>query len=90
MRSINPAIIKIATLVTDYDDMPILASLLKARKKEEKLIVIGMGKKGVLTRLLFPKAGSYIAYVSMKGEKNIAPGMITEKDLQPIINFKPT
>jgi 3-dehydroquinate dehydratase type I len=85
MRSYHPAIIKIATMVTDLDDIPILASLLKRGKKDEKLVVIGMGKRGQLTRLTFPAMGSYIAYVSMKGEKNIAPGMLTEKDLKPII-----
>lgn len=87
LRSFNPAIIKIATFVKDKMDVPILASLLRKRKKDEKLIVIGMGKKGEITRLTFPPAGSYIAYVTMKGEKNIAPGMLTEKDLQPMFNY---
>jgi 3-dehydroquinate dehydratase type I len=87
MRSFKPAIIKIATLVNDCDDIPILASILKKRLKNEKLIVIGMGKRGQITRLTFPRIGSYIAYVMMKGEKNIAPGMFTEKDLKPIVNY---
>ena len=87
MRSFNPAVIKIATYVKDKMDVPILASLLRKRKKDEKLIVIGMGKKGEVTRQTFPPAGSYIAYVTIKGEKNIAPGMLTEKDLQPIFNY---
>ncbi len=87
MRTFNPAIMKIAATVEDKMDVPILASLLRKRKKDEKLIVIGMGKKGEITRLTFPPAGSYIAYVTMKGEKNIAPGMLTEKDLQPIFNY---
>jgi 3-dehydroquinate dehydratase type I len=87
MRTFNSAIMKIATLVKDKMDVPILASLLRKRKKDEKLIVIGMGKKGEITRLTFPPAGSYIAYVTMKGEKNIAPGMLTERDLKPIFNF---
>ena len=85
MRSVKPAIIKIATFVNHQEDMPILASLLKQKRKDEKLIVIGMGKKGETTRLMFPQMGSYIAYVTMKGDKNIAPGMLTEADLKPII-----
>ena len=87
MRSKNPAIIKIATLVEQADDVPILSALLKKRKKDEKLIVIGMGKLGQITRLTFPVLGSCIAFVTMKGEKNIAPGMLTEADLKPIINY---
>ncbi len=87
MRTFNPAIMKIATMVKDKMDVPILASLLRKRKRDEKLIVIGMGKKGEITRLTFPPAGSYIAYVTIKGEKNIASGMLTERDLQPIFNY---
>jgi 3-dehydroquinate dehydratase I len=87
MRAVHPAIIKIATLVTDKDDIPILAALLKQAKLDEKLTVIGMGKKGEKTRLAFPALGSHIAYVKMKGEKSIAPGMLTEKDLKPILNY---
>jgi 3-dehydroquinate dehydratase-1 len=87
MRSFHPAIIKIATLVNDFEDIPILASLLKTGKKDRKLIVIGMGEKGQITRLTFPPMGSYIAYVTMKGEKNIAPGMLTERELRPIIKY---
>jgi 3-dehydroquinate dehydratase-1 len=81
MRSVNPAIMKIATFVNNHEDVPILAALLKLRKKGEKLIVIGMGKKGIITRLMFPPMGSCIAFVTMKGQKNMAPGMITEADL---------
>lgn len=87
MRSKNPAIIKIATLVEHADDIPILSALLKKRKKDEKLIVIGMGKLGQITRLTFPALGSYIAFVTMKGEKSVAPGMLTEEDLKPILNY---
>jgi 3-dehydroquinate dehydratase type I len=87
MRAVHPAIIKIATLVTDSGDIPILATLLKEAKEDEKLTVIGMGKKGEKTRVAFPALGSHIAYVSMKGEKNIAPGMLTEKDLKPILKY---
>ncbi len=87
IRKLRPAIIKIATFVADYDDILILTSLLKKKKKNEKLIVIGMGKRGEITRRTFPPMGSHIAYVTMKGEKDIAPGMLTEKDLKPIIKY---
>jgi 3-dehydroquinate dehydratase I len=87
MRSINPAIIKIATYVKKMYDVPTLSSLLRKRLRGEKLVVIGMGKKGEVTRLTFPPAGSYIAYVTMSGAKNIAPGMLKERDLQPIFNY---
>ncbi len=87
MRSMNPAVIKIATYVKKMYDVPTLSSLLRKRMRGEKLVVIGMGKKGEVTRLTFPPAGSYIAYVTMSGTKNIAPGMLKERDLQPIFNY---
>ncbi len=87
MRLLKPAIIKMATFVNNWDDILVLGSILKERISDEKLIVIGMGKKGEITRLMFPPIGSYIAYVSMKGEKNIAPGMLTEGDFKPIVKF---
>jgi len=46
-----------------------------------------MGRKGEITRLTFPSMGSHIAYVTMKGEKNIAPGMLTEAQLKPVIKY---
>jgi len=81
MRLLKPAIIKIATFVDDQEDIVTLAVLLKQKEEDEKLVVIGMGKKGEITRFTFPTLGSCIAYVTMKGEKNIAPGMLTEADL---------
>jgi 3-dehydroquinate dehydratase type I len=82
MRSVKPAIIKIATFVNTEEDLTILASLLNQKKKNEQLIVIGMGKKGDITRRNFPFMGSAIAYVKMKGDKSIAPGMLTEEDFK--------
>ena len=81
MRLLKPAIIKIATFVDDQEDVLVLGILLKQKEENEKLVVIGMGKKGEITRFTFPTLGSYIAYVTMKDEKNIAPGMLTEADL---------
>lgn len=81
MRLLKPAIIKIATFVDDQEDVLVLGALLKQKEDDEKMIVIGMGKKGEITRFTFPTLGSCIAYVTMQGEKNITPGMLTEADL---------
>lgn len=81
MRLLKPAIIKIATFVDDQEDVLVLGALLKQKEDDEKMIVIGMGKKGEITRFTFPTLGSCIAYVTMQGENNIAPGMLTEADL---------
>jgi 3-dehydroquinate dehydratase type I len=80
MIEVEPAIIKIATFVHKADDVTHLAAVLIAGKKYNKITVIGMGVKGGITRYYFPEMGSYIAYVTMEGDTNIAPGMITEEE----------
>jgi len=87
MRRAQPAIIKMATFINHWQDIATLVSLLKKRKSNEKLVVIGMGEKGKITRLTFPLMGSHIAYVTIKGEKSIAPGILTEGELQPMIRY---
>lgn len=85
MRAVKPAIIKIATLVNAEKDITTLKELLSERKSNEKMIVIGMGEKGRMTRTLFPKSGSYITFVQMKGDKAIAPGILTEDEMMNLI-----
>lgn len=81
MRSFKPAIMKIATFVDDREDVITLAILLKQKEENEKMIVIGMGRKGEITRFTFPALGSCIAFVTMQDDKNAAPGMFTEAEL---------
>ena len=83
MRKEEPAIIKIATMVTSPKDVFALADVLKERKDKEKLIVIGMGEMGKLTRIMFPAMGSYMTYASMEGSK-MAPGLMTRKQIESI------
>lgn len=87
MRSVKPALIKMVTFVRKWDNISTLIALLNAKKGEEKLVVIGMGEKGEITRLTFPLMGSHIAFVAMKGEEKIAPGMLTKEDFEPITRY---
>ncbi|HSY76487.1 MAG TPA: type I 3-dehydroquinate dehydratase [Bacteroidia bacterium] len=86
MRKESPAVIKIATMVTKPSDIFILAELLKEKKEKEKLIIIGMGEMGKITRVLFPIMGSYFTYASLEG-KQIAPGLMTYKEMQSVYNI---
>lgn len=83
MRSVKPAIIKIATKINSHADIFKLADILKMKKEREKLIVIGLGEKGKPTRILFPLIGSYLAFASMVGSK-IAPGIMSHKQMESI------
>ena len=53
---------------------------------EGKVIGIGMGEKGKLTRILGTYFGSILTFASMEG-KSSAPGQIDVKKLKEIYNL---
>jgi 3-dehydroquinate dehydratase type I len=84
MRANDPGIIKIATMVNTTQDIFTLIEVLKQKKAAEKFIVIGMGAKGKITRVMFPLMGSYLTYVS---NGIPAPGIMSQKELETIYNI---
>lgn len=76
-KKLGADIIKVATLVKTQEDLRALGRLLL---KTENLIIIGMGKKGVPTRTLFPLMGSLITYGTVTG--STAPGQLSVKELK--------
>lgn len=70
-------IVKIATLVKTQENLRSLGRILL---KTDDLIVIGMGKRGVPTRSLFPILGSLITYGTVTG--STAPGQLSVKELK--------
>lgn len=83
MRKQSPAAIKISCMVNGPKDVFVLADILKEKKDKEKIIVIGMGEMGKLTRVMFPVMGSYLTYASMD-DKKLAPGLMSVKEIQSI------
>jgi len=67
-------IVKIAAIVRSDADAEILARLLD-QKPAPHLVVIGMGEKGLATRLAFPTRGSLFTFAA-KGDRVSAPGQI--------------
>lgn len=82
MRENNPAIIKIATMVKKTNDMFSLVEILRQKRGKEKLVVIGMGEDGRLTRVMFPMMGSYLIYVSESTK--LVSGIMTQKEIESI------
>lgn len=68
-------IVKISTLVNDDADIAVLARLLDERPAPN-LVVIGMGERGMPTRLLFPHEGSLFTFAA-QGDRASAPGQIS-------------
>lgn len=81
MQSFHPQICKIATMVKSGGDLKILGQLLLNKTHSEKLIVIGMGEAGRLSRIIFPLCGSYLTYASFDRSVS-APGQIEFKRLK--------
>ena len=83
MRECNVEILKIATMVNKTQDINNLFKTLLSKKQDEKMIVIGMGKKGQIIRVLGPFLGSFLTFASTQyGES--APGQI---ELEKIKNL---
>ena len=69
--------IKIATMAKKEEDIVNLTKFaLELKKKRKKFIIIGMGKKGKITRLLAPQLGSEIMYAPLKNTKSSASGQV--------------
>ena len=83
MQKHEPDLIKIATTVKKDDDNQTLFRLLVDRPGEEEWIIIGMGEKGKITRIMAPIMGGHLTFASTKfGET--APGQIDIEELKSL------
>lgn len=85
MRKFGVGVVKIATMVKNDADMDSLFRILINKKKNEKIIVVGMGKKGRLTRILGPLLGSFLTFASTKFGKT-ASGQIDIDEIKSFYN----
>ena len=72
-------IAKIACMVHSSRDNARLLGLLD---DDKKIVVIGMGEKGKITRIVAPILGSPIAFASIREGKETAPGQMDKKTLE--------
>lgn len=68
-------IVKVAATIVKEEDLAALAGLLTSRPAPN-LAVIGMGERGLVTRMLFPALGSLFTFAG-KGERASAPGQLS-------------
>ncbi len=80
-RRLGADVVKIATTVKEREDLKRLAALLL---KEENLIVVGMGRKGLVTRVFFPYLGSLLTYATVS--RKTAPGQPGLKELRRLLS----
>jgi 3-dehydroquinate dehydratase / shikimate dehydrogenase len=58
------------------------------RKADEKLITIGMGPEGEITRILGPVIGNAITYAALEQSQATAPGQIDARTLLETYNYR--
>jgi 3-dehydroquinate dehydratase I len=64
MKQFHPDVMKFATMVNSEADINILLKLLLSKDRNEKMIVVGMGEKGKIIRVVGPLIGSFLTYAS--------------------------
>ena len=78
-------IVKIATMANKFSDNVRMMDLVKNAKVPT--IGICMGEMGVVTRLLANRIGSPFTYASFSAGKDIAPGMISWKEMRDLYRY---
>ena len=74
-------IAKIACMVkTPMDNL----KLLRLLEGDKKVVVVGMGKEGVITRITAPTLGAPFTYASWEKGRETAPGQLTYKEMVAI------
>lgn len=83
VKKFNPDIVKITTQINNESDIVKLCKLIVNKEMDEKRIIIGMGEKGKVTRIVGPLLGSYLTYVSVDKNKSIL-GQLSFSELKSI------
>ena len=79
----SPDVIKIACYSRSNKDNARLLGLLDS---DFKMVVIGMGTKGTITRVLAPKLGAFCTYVTLSEKNKTAPGQLTKEEMERILD----
>mmetsp|Transcript_16263 Transcript_16263/g.18386 ORF Transcript_16263/g.18386 Transcript_16263/m.18386 type:complete len:228 (-) Transcript_16263:345-1028(-) len=77
-------IAKIATAVNNVQDS---ARLLSLYSDDRKIVALGMGKLGMITRLAAIKLGSPFTFVAESESKLTAPGQLTKTAMESILKI---
>lgn len=86
MKRYNPTIHKFATFCqTEQDALILLELILKLKDQKVKYIVLGMGKRGQITRIVGSIWGNEINFTPKDLKEKSAPGQLTKKSLELIL-----
>lgn len=78
----NPDIIKISCMVRSPRDNARLLGLLDTDKR---MLVVGMGEQGKISRVVSPLLGSFCTFASYAADKSTAPGQLFKDDIEELL-----
>ncbi len=81
-RKLGADVVKLACRVNAEEDVRVLMSLYD---EAGRMAVIGMGEKGLITRIAGPFMGAEFTFASPGSGKETAPGQIDRKSLESLI-----
>ena len=77
----NPDVIKIATMVNNNKQVSLLLGLYN---QFNNILAIGMGEKGIITRIAATYLGAPFTFVAPQGKEKSAPGQLTNTQMESI------
>lgn len=83
MNKYKPDVLKIATMVREEYEVAKLYRLLTNKPHTEDRIVVGMGEKGRITRILAPLLGSFLTFAATPWCES-APGQIMVEEMKNV------
>lgn len=82
-KKLGAAIVKIATTVKRWEDNVILFELTaRAQAGGDRVVILGMGEKGKISRVGCPLLGGFLTYVALDQNSKTAAGQLTVQELR--------
>ncbi len=81
-------VVKVAITARSLRDNLELFDLLRENASGKPTIALGMGKFGLMSRVLAPKFGGYLTFASLRAQSATAPGQPTVREMLDVYRFR--
>ncbi|MEK9132820.1 MAG: type I 3-dehydroquinate dehydratase [Patescibacteria group bacterium] len=86
-KHLGADIVKVAAQVNKWSDNVLLFEFTKRLASRDKMIVIGMGERGQISRIGCPLLGSFLTYVALDEKNKTASGQFTLGEFEKMLYF---
>jgi 3-dehydroquinate dehydratase type I len=83
-RELGADVVKIASQVNQVED---LQTLVKLYRPDLRMVIIGMGELGIISRVAAPLLGAEFTFAAAEAGQETAPGQISRDKLQSILKM---